>query len=311
MDFRQLRYFLAIAEAGSITRAAGLLGVAQPALSLHVKRMEEQLGTQLFIRSKTGVAPTEAGGLLVQRARTILDDLMRTEDDIRTLDADPLGEVRIGLPGTISNIAALPLIEAVRNRYPRIRLNIAEAMSGFIAGWLDNGEVDLAVLYERSKSENIGSELLLEEELVVLWPAGTKCLATISLAELRDVPMVLPSGAHGLRGLVDRACEEYGFAPTVAIEIDSYTNIKRLVAAGYGASILPTYAVMRDRQAGRLAISHIVSPGLWRGAWLVHPSGRPVTRAKEAVRALTAEVIQSLILDKTWQGARIPETPGS
>lgn len=304
MDFRQLRYFLAIAEAGSITRAAWHLGVAQPALSLHVKTMEAALDTQLLIRSKSGVIPTEAGALLVQRARVILDDLARAEDDIRTLDADPMGEVRIGLPGTISTIVALPLIENARRRYPRMRLNIAEAMSGFIAGWLDEGRIDLAVLYAPSTSPGVVSELLLEEELVIVWPGDTEPLAEMSLAELRDVPMVLPSRTHGLRKLVENACASLGFMPKIALEIDSYVNIKKLVATGYGASILPTHAVLPETQAGTLAVSRVTPPGLWRGAWLVYSGRRPATRAKEAILSVTGEVVRTLHKDGTWAGVR-------
>ncbi len=306
MDFRQLRYFIAIAEAGSITRAAEKLGVAQSALSLHVKTMEERLDVQLLIRSKAGVAPTEAGLLLAQRARKILDDLARTEDDIRTLDGDPMGEVRIGLPGTISNIIALPLIKTAHDRFPRIKLNIAEAMSGFISGWLEDGRVDIAVLYEPSVTEHVRSKLLLQEELVVLWPGDAERPAELSLAELRGSPLILPSGSHGLRVLVERACADCGFAPNVALEIDSYHNIKRLVAAGYGASILPKHAALPDAETATLAFSHIAAPGIWRGAWLVHPAGRPATRAKEAVLSLAAEVIGKLLSDGAWAGARTP-----
>ena len=306
VDLRQLRYFLAIVEAGSITAAANDLGVAQPALSLHVKTMEETLGSKLLFRSKTGVTPTEAGLLLMQRARTILDDLSRTVDDIRTLGTDPMSNARIGLPGTISNIVTLPLIKALHTRFPRIQLNVAEAMSGFISDWIDEGRVDLAVLYEPSNSPRISSKLLLEEELVVLWPHDPDRPTKTSLADLRDVPMVLPSGAHGLRGLVDRACGALGFAPNVALEIDSYANIKRLVEAGYGASILPTHAVRAESRPGNLSISHIAPPGIWRGAWLTRPEGRPATRAKEAVLSVTEEVIATLLTDGTWAGARRP-----
>lgn len=306
MDIRQLRYFLAIAEQGSITRAAEHLNVAQPALSLHVRNMEEDLGAQLLIRSKSGVTPTEAGLLLMQRARTILDDLARAEDDIRTLDADPMGHVRIGLPGTISKIVALPLIMAARARYPRIRLNIAEAMSGFIAEWMAEGRIDLAVLYEPARADGVVSELLLEEELVVLWPEETDYLPEMSLAGLRDVPMVLPSDAHGLRAQIDTALGALGFRPRIAVEIDSYANIKRLVAAGYGASILPTHAVMQEAGEGRLRVSRIADPGLWRGAHLVYPAGRPATRAKQAIRELTEEVVRGLLKNGDWAGARAP-----
>lgn len=307
MDIRQLRYFVAIVEQGSITRASEKLRIAQPALSLHLKNMEEHLGTRLLIRSRTGVVPTEAGILLENRARAILDDLARTEDDIRTLDADPMGVVRIGLTGTISGIVALPLIEACKNRYPRIELNIAEAMSGFIADWLSDGRVDMAVLYERSQHAGIISELLLEEELVILWRSSEDCPSEMSLRGLRSVPMVLPSNAHGLRTQIDAALSAYKITPNVAIEIDSYANIKRLVAAGYGASILPSHAVLEEVEAGTLVVSRICNPGLWRGAHLMYRSGRPVTRAQEAICDLLREVILELLGTGDWAATRLPQ----
>lgn len=306
MDIRQLRYFVAIVEQGSITRASEKLRIAQPALSLHLKNMEEYLGTRLLIRSRTGVTPTEAGILLENRARAILDDLARTEDDIRTLDADPMGVVRIGLTGTISAIVALPLIAACKNRYPHIELNIAEAMSGFIADWLSEGRVDMAVLYERSQQEGIISELLLEEELVILW-GSDDCPSKMSVRGLRDVPMVLPSSAHGLRTEINAALSAYKITPNVAIEIDSYANIKRLVAAGYGASILPSHAVLEDVEAGKLSVSKICNPSLWRGAHLMYRSGRPVTRAQEAICDLLREVILELLDTGDWAAARLPQ----
>ena len=308
MDIRQLRYFVTIVEQGSITGASEILNVAQPALSLHLKNMEEDLGTRLLIRSRTGVVPTEAGILLEQRARRILDDLTRTEDDIRTLDADPMGVVRVGLTGTISSIVALPLIEATRSKYPRIELNIAEAMSGFIADWLSESRIDLAVLYERSQQDGMVLELLLEEELVVLWSGGTDCLLEMSLSGLRDVPMVLPSMAHGLRTQIDTALSAVGIIPNVAIEIDSYTNIKRLVAAGYGASILPAHAVLEEVEAGILVVSRISNPDLWRRVHLMYPSGRPNTRAQEVISDLLRDVILKLLKSGEWPAARVPRS---
>lgn len=303
MDLKHLRYFLAILEMGSLTRAAQHLGVAQPALSIHVKNMEEHLGTPLLLRSKTGVQPTEAGQLLAQRARTLLEDFARTEDDIRTLDGDPMGEVRIGLPGTISNIVALPLIEAARARFPRIQLTIVEAMSGFIADWLAEGRVDLAVLYDGAGRDSTTARCLLEEELVVLWPAGQGAAAEIALADLSEVSMVLPSGSHGLRMLIETALGDLGIRPRIALEIDSYANIKRLVTMGHGASILPRHAVAEEVAAGRMEISRLAAPGFWRSAYLVYPADRPATRAKEAIRALTEEVIADLLAKGIWAGA--------
>lgn len=310
MDIRQLRYFQEIVAQGSLTRAAESLHVAQPALSLHLKNMEEQLGTRLLTRSRSGVTPTEAGELLLQRARAILEDLARTEDDIRNLETDPSGIVRIGLPGTISAMVSLPLILAARERFPRITLNITEAMSGFVGDWLSEGKIDLAVLYSRSKDARIRSELLLEEELVVLWPADAERPQEMNMAALDNVPMVLPSGAHGLRVLIDRTFQALGFAPEIAMEIDSFNNIKRLVAAGFGPSILPLYAVTEEVAAGSLRVSRIAAPGLWRGAHLMSPGGRPVTRALEAVHALLREVILDLRDKGAWAASRPPQVSG-
>ena len=168
MDTRQLRYFIEIVEQSSIMRASEKLRIAQSALSLHIKSMEQELGVRLLLRSRIGVTPTEAGALLARRARGILDDLARTADDIRTLDGDPTGLVRVGLSGTISGIITLPLLKTVREKLPGVTLHIAEAMSGFIADWLKEGKVDLAVLYNASEQSAFASELMLEEELVVL-----------------------------------------------------------------------------------------------------------------------------------------------
>ena len=242
----------------------------------------------------------------MRRARAILNDLARTEDDIRNLETDPTGTVRLGIPGTLSSIVSLPLITAARKLYPRITLNIAEAMSGFIADWLSEGRVDIALLYDRSRETGIVSEFLLEEELVILWPGKgeEEWSEELDLGDLESVPLVLPSTSHGLRQLVDRKLQAIGTEPSIAIEIDSFANIKRLVAAGFGASILPLYALKSEVASGELRFSRISDPGLWRDAYLLYPSGRPVTRAQEAIRNLLREVIADLLESGTWVAAR-------
>ena len=272
MDIKQLRYFCAIIDHGSITRASQRLNIAQPALSLHIKKMEEELGVRLLDRGKFGIRPTEAG------------------------------------PGTISSIVALPLIEASRQRYPRIKLNIAEAMSGFISDWLTEGRVDLAILYETARHGGTVSELLLEEELVVLWPGNADCPSELDLAELGDIPMILPSTAHGLRIQIDAALDACGIVPNVAMEIDSYANIKRLVAAGFGASILPSHAILEELKTGSLATSRISGDGLWRGAHMVCPSDKSVSRAQEIIRNLLREVVKDLMDRGVWAATRAPRT---
>lgn len=304
LDSKQLRYFYEIAQQGSVTAASQVLNVAQPALSLHLRRLEEQLGTRLMVRTRSGVVPTEAGQLLAERARHILAEIARTEDDIRSLDGAPAGVVRLGLPGTISALVSLPLIKAARLRYPQITLHIAEAMSGFISGWMREGKIDLAILYHPLQEQGFRSDILLEEELLILWAQAWPMPPKAALARLQGVPLVLPSRGNGLRDLIDEAFRAQGASATVGIEIDSYANIKSLVAEGFGASILPAYAVQAETRMGTICTSRIADPGLWRRAHVIQPTARPMTRAQSAIAELLPQVVADLVAKGAWSGAR-------
>lgn len=303
MDLRQLRYFLAIVEEGSISRAAERVHVAQPALSLHVKRMEERLGTALLIRGAQGVVPTEAGTLLARRALVLLAEAERTEEELRSFGKAPTGKVRIGLPGTVSGILAVPLIAACRARHPGIGLVVAEAMSGFVRDWLTEGQVDLAVLYGDPSGEGIAATALLEEELAMLLPPGAVVPEPAGLEVLAAHPLILPSGPHGLRAMLDVELRRLGIAAVPAIELDSYAGIKQLVADGHGVSVLPRHAVAAEAAAGQVTV-RALAPSLWRTAWLARSSTRPLTRAAETVAHLIEDTALGLIAAQRWQGAR-------
>ncbi len=315
MDIRQLRYFVAIVEQGSFSRAAAILHVAQPALSLHVRNVEAELGTRLLFRTPKGVVPTEAGEILLRNARTILDQLTITEEEVRGHQNDPVGVVRLGLPGTISEILSVPLIMAARSRYPRIELRIAEAMSGFVLEWLRESRIDLAVIYRNVSDSGLASIELLEEELVFFAPAQglsdtgfTGPLpapeARPQLADIASTPLILPGKAHGLRLLIDRHAAMSGVDLDVSIEVDSYSNIKRLVCSGLGCSILPLNAISHEVSAGMLESWRIGDVRLRRSAYLAFPEARPMTNAVAAIRDLAMEVLRDLARKGSWAGAR-------
>ncbi|SEK09105.1 HTH-type transcriptional regulator CysL [Marinovum algicola] len=303
MDVRQLRYFLEIVDQGSLSAASRSLNVAQPALSLHMRNMEERLQTDLLLRSARGSAPTEAGALLASRARAILADLARTEDEIRNLDKSPGGAVRLGLSVTISEILTLPLIEALQEKYPRITLNIADAMSGFVSGWLEEGRIDLALLYASASGHDIEQEALVEEELVLVQGAENSGQGFESLRDLQNLPMILPSKGHGLRDLLDSLATHAETPLRVTMEIDSYRNIKLLVAAGHGASILPLHAVREEIAEGRLLFQRMQTPVLRRKA-VIRRTGT-ITRAQQAVEETIHDVVAELVQEGHWVGATL------
>lgn len=311
IDLRQLRYFIAIVEQGSISRAAGVLHVAQPALSLHIRNMEAHLGTPLLFRTPRGVQPTQAGAILLHHARIILGQMTAAEEEVRGTHSDPSGEVRLGLPGTIAQILAVPLTTQTHRRYPRIRLHIAEAMSGFVREWLRDARIDLAVLYGDADGHGITTQPILQEALQffgpasplpdeVLPPSGT----TIAFADAIATPLILPTRGHGLRDLLTRISGEAGV--NAVIDIDSYANIKALVRSGMGYSILPQNALATEAAQGSLRVWNIREPALHRQVVLAHASERPMPNTVMLIHRLCAEILHELVETGQWQGAGSP-----
>ncbi|OWU85679.1 hypothetical protein ATO6_01760 [Oceanicola sp. 22II-s10i] len=303
MDFRQLRYFVTIAEAQSFSRAAMFLNVAQPALSLHVRNMEAELGTELLIRTPQGVTPTEAGTLLLDRARMLLADFESALQEVRDLAEEPAGEVHIGLPGTISELLSVPLILKVRERHPKIHLRVAEAMSGFVLSWLQEGDLDLGLIYTAVSGHGLRSTPVLTEELRLFAAPGradAPASEPVDPATIAALPLILPGPTHGLRAQMDREVEAAGSALGTVTEVDSYNAIKDLVARGAGFSVLPVNAIAREEAAGELQSWTLGTPPIRRTVHIVQPEGRPASKAALAVRALCVETLEELIAEGRW-----------
>lgn len=312
MDLRQLRYFIAIAEQGSFAKAAAVLNVAQPALSNHVRNMEADLKTPLLFRSPLGVIATEAGEILLRHARIVLDQVAVAEEEIRCHETEPEGEVRLGLPGTINEILSVPLIMAARRQLPKVKLRIAEAMSGFVLEWMQDGRIDLGIIYTSFNDRDLVSTHVLTEELCLLGPVEPINVAKLTpgdkipYGDVAELPLILPSPPHGLRELLEKKASEVGLMLNTAIDVDSYGNIKELVEEGFGYSILPYNAIARELRQGRLIHRSIISPILERDVHLVHNATRPMTNAVRAVEELCRSTLTSLMETGRWKGVRPP-----
>lgn len=309
MDLRQLRYFIAIVEAQSFSKAALSLRVAQPALSLHVRNMEADLGTELLLRTPQGVVPTPAGRLLLERARALVADFESMKQAVAEHDNQPAGDVRLGLPGTIAEMLSVPLILRTRKAYPRIHLKVAEAMSGFVLEWLYEGRVDLGLLYLPVDERGLKSTPIVTEELCLFGPAGgvpdveTPGPGPLTLAQICLLPLVLPGTGHGLRSLVDAEMEKKGLELATVIEVDSYGAIKELVENGVAYAILPTNAVAREIEAGRFLSWPAGTPTMARTVHLVRPFDRPATKAAALVETLCREELGELVRSGRWRAS--------
>lgn len=262
MDIRQLRYFLAVAEAPSISAAALVLG-AQPSLSQHIQRMEEELGVRLIDRTPRGSLLTEEGHVLVEHARRICDSLDRCVTDMRDLGGTVRGKVGFGMPPSCSMVMSVPLAETVRVELPEVRLRAIEAMSGYIEDWIDNGTVDIGFLYDLSGAGNLCATHVMNEDLFFYsapdaWPLATPPGAPMALRDLQGLDMILTSSA--LRQTIENYCAEIGVSLRVVIEMDAMTQIKDLVACGSGYSIFAPVAAHDYVQRGELCRAPIMQP---------------------------------------------------
>ena len=306
MDVRQLRYFVAIAEEGSLSAAAQRVGVAQPSLSQHVIALEGSLGVKLLDRSSRGVTLTASGAVLADHARRVIAALEQAREAVRNSGAEPQGEVAFGLPSSIATVLSVPLAETVRLGLPKVRLRAIDAMSGFIKQWLEDQSVDLGVLYDLDSVRHLSHRQLMTEELRFFsapdaWPFDGPPGAPVRFADLARVELVLPSPHHGLRVMIERHARSQGVTLDVATEMDGLGQIKGMVARGSGYTVLAPAAAIEDVERGALLMAPIVDPALVRPVYLVRNPAKPLTRAAQEVERICLEVIRDLVGRGIWQ----------
>jgi LysR family nitrogen assimilation transcriptional regulator len=299
MDTRRLYSFVRVVDAGSITRAADLLHIAQPALSQQMTALESLFGQQLLSRSKQGVEPTEAGRVLYRHARVILRQLEQAQADVEVVGRELAGGVSVGLaPYSTVNALAFPLLSAVRARYPRVLLHINENFGGVLSEALMTGRMDMALLYESGPIRGVDFERLLTEELVVVAPDGIELPAraddAVTMADLADVPLLLPGPTHTIRRVVDQAFSQAASAANVVGEVESVPLMARAVRGGLGATVLPR-SVARRMIGGSELHQRRLTPALEVQVSLGTASGQTLSRAAEAVRELLREVLRSYV----------------
>lgn len=187
IDLRNLQCFLAVCAAGSISKAAQTVYIAQPAMSMHIKGLEEDLGLQLFERSAQGVKPTEAGLRLEQHARALLAQLAHALDDVRRMETVPGGPLNVGLPQSMAKLLTVPLVKGTLARWPQVRLQVTELSTGYIPQQLLQGQIDIGITFQKHGSSGVVYELLAEETLVLIAPPGQLAAKGKKLSQVRQI----------------------------------------------------------------------------------------------------------------------------
>jgi LysR family nitrogen assimilation transcriptional regulator len=306
MELRQLRYFVAIVDHGSLSRAARVLHIAQPALTQQIQQLEEELGAQLLHRSAQGVLSTDAGKTFYEHAQAILKQV----DDARSAVAQsadkPSGTVALGIPQSVSNALALPLLTAVRHTYPEISLQLTEELSGTLIDQLKSGRINLAVLFDDGQLGSFATTPLVEEDMMFVTRAASQFApkaASIALAEALQVPLILPGLQHGVRPRIENCVRRAGLLVSNVIDINSVAILKSALLADLGATILPVAPLLSEIERGLLIAYPISNVRMSRTVSLCYSKNIPLTNGAAAVRRLVLAVTRDLCKSGQWSNA--------
>lgn len=302
MDLKQLDYFVRVAELGSFTRAARALNVAQPALSRQVRLLEVELRQNLLTRNGRGAAPTEAGTLLLEHGRGILNQIELAREELGAARSRLGGRVSIGLPPSLSNLITVPLTLAMRKALPQARLTLTEGFSVLMYEGLRVGNLDMAVLYNPGASPDLDMATLHEEELVLVSPRSALkrigprgASAQITLLEVAALPLILPSRPNAFRLLIDNEMAVLGRRPQIVMEVDGLNAILSLVKEGMGHAVLPRYTLSNFENVTPFAVRAIQQPCILSRLELVWSSRRPTTATQKMALTVVREVVLQAI----------------
>ena len=293
MDLKQLEYFVRVAELGSFTRAAGVLNIAQPALSRQVRLLEVELRQNLLLRNGRGVTTTEAGKLLLEHGRGILHQVERAREDLGRVSGALAGRVALGLPPSIAKMLTVPLTRAFRKRLPNAALSISEGLTISMQEGLQTGRLDIALLYNPQPSPDLETLPLLEEELFLIGPRQPRSKTVSQPIRLKDVaalPLVIPSRPNAIRMVVETEMAGIGCKPGIGLEIDGVAAILDLVADGAGYAVLPRYALATSTRPEVYQARPIEQPSLVSRVALATAAGRTTTMTQQAMIELIQQV---------------------
>jgi LysR family nitrogen assimilation transcriptional regulator len=326
MDLKQLEYFRHVAELGSFTRAASFLSVVQPALSRQVRQLEVELGQNLFERNGRGVVLTDAGNRLLEHTRGILMQVGRARQELEDQRDGDSGHFALGLPPSLGSSITVPLVKAFDLKLPNASLATVEGLSTYILEWLNVGRVDCALVYNAHPSTLVDVQPLLIDRLFLIGPiesgrptrntspsvssarkvtrlvsGGVKRAASrdtaITLAELANHPLIMPSRPHAMRMAVENALASVGKKINVVHEIESIPAIIDLARQGHGFGVLTRSAVLATQWSGQVAVRPIRNPALTISLSVATSTQRPRSPLMRKAIDLIRNVVQQEMRD--------------
>ncbi|GAB2900793.1 LysR substrate-binding domain-containing protein [Paraburkholderia jirisanensis] len=305
IDIRELRYFVQIARAGSFSRAAAELYIAQPALSRQITKLEQELGVDLFVRHGRGVKLTNAGAVLLERAELITHYVRQAGDQVRAAGGGLSGHITIGMPPAIG-VPLLPrVVESFAANWPSVSIHVREGLSNSLQEWLIDRRVDVAIVYNQPPLDALDITPMFSEPMVVVGPPDAQdapVAEQLRIRDLADLPLILPGLPHANRRIIERAAVQHDVHLRIVLEVDSVPLTRSLVANGFGYSLLTYTAVQDDVACGRLRAFSIERPSIRSTVSIATLRDLRKSPIVDAMCEVVSEKLYELVVSDGWQG---------
>jgi LysR family nitrogen assimilation transcriptional regulator len=295
MDYAAWKLFLDAAEHGSLSKVAIAYGTSQPFISRRLGELEQECGGRLFERTGRGVVLTELGQRIAPKVRAWIAGTEQLVNDVRTSAGTPIGRVRIGsLPSTAHPLVST-LYQRLKERYPLIQLSVREGQGAQLETWLDDGSVDMALLFRTSGSPRDGDTYLVETSTYLVSAAGDRLTSrrTVRFAELHNLPLVLFCRPSSWRNYLDQISAEREVSLNVVLEADSLSLQTHIIAEGGIYTLLGPYAIAAASKDSRLQSSKLVDPVITRHIALAMSRHGNSTLACRTVMQVAREIVKS------------------
>jgi LysR family hydrogen peroxide-inducible transcriptional activator len=285
MELHQLRYFCAVAETGSFSRAAEQSHISQPSLSQQILKLENELGARLFDRLGRSVRLTDLGKAFLPRARAVLRELEAARGDVVERKDAVSGTVSIGAIPTVAPFLLPPLLTSYWRKYPQVHLNVVEEITPVLLERLRAGSIDVAILALPIRGHEFEAFPIVTERLFAALPKKHKLASrtSLSLKDLRSAPFLLLRDGHCFRDTAVAACDRARLHPRIVFESGQFSSLLSMVRAGMGVSLVPEMAI--DKKAGCRYVQ-IADEQAARTIGAVVLRGRSLTRAHSSFLSL-------------------------
>ncbi|WP_315831816.1 LysR family transcriptional regulator [Bradyrhizobium prioriisuperbiae] len=296
---RQLEYFVRVCEAGSLTKAAELLGVAQPALGLQIKSLEDELGMQLLVRTPRGTVTTDAGEILLEDARVILNRVRELRRKLRDVGTAAKRSIMLGMTPSLTNLLTSRLLGALPKEAPHVKVQILEEFSHSLIERVDRGQLDLALAYSIPADHPLAREPLLREALFFVCCPGSEFdrPGPLPFRDLAMAEYVMPGEGDLVRQRVEETLHRNSLPLNIIYQVQSSQAMKDVIARGMACGVLPYGTIAKELAAKSLVARPIIDPPIVRELFVVWPSGRTLTKDERRVLTIIKGLLRSLLIE--------------